>query len=1327
MADTTRDIELRLRARDLSNAELTQVIQKVNELSGALDKQLAAATRLEIKERELKNTLQQFNDAAKNITGLDATIQRYKAINEQVERNAAQLEQAKSALAAHQAAMAAGTATGTAAERSLKGFESAVNAAEKRLQTNNVQLERYRTSLEQAGVSTSNLVAAEQQLIDTATQIGNARTRLNETISQYPELERRAIAAIRERQEAERKAAAELATSIRLQEQKQLRDFKDHQAFKERTAEAVRLSRQRYDDEVARARQAINDIRNAQQQRATVQQVPVPTQHLAGSAATSAALTGPFGLRPYAATNLAYQVNDVISGIASGQPILQIFAQQIGQIAQIFPRFQQAMVTALRFFPLFAAGAAAAAVAIGAINRNLREAASSRDFEALLSGTSQAATQSVPALNALRKELRDLGVDWDDAGKVIRQILNARVLPESRDQFAKLAEAIAKVEQKDISEVTTNLISGFQGGREGFEKLLVLFPKLDDDLVRQIRRLYELGRANEAQKLALNGWANAYDEARKKSVGPFEEETKKLSKAWDDFLVTLGKGGAIKTVVDYLSSALKAIGDMISTIQAASNLIDAIDKKYPWLKYVALGPAGLAKGAADLAAGALGGGPDTVPPGTKIPLGSGIWTTFPQGNIVDTVRSYFTRKGYSPEAIAGIMGNIQVESSFNTGARNATGHFGLVQWDKTRQAPLGGSTDVVRQLDLINSELESLDPNFKKAAQSAEQAALRFEKVFERSGGQLNNLRVANARAFYNANATNGIGIDATQPYVVGTGGGGVIGPDKDRLEQLQRENRLLKEQVDLRTAQTRKEEEQKFIAIARREAEEKITATGTEQEIAAAKKAQDDYVSQKLAERRLQIDAQDYEREQARAALRAKDKPGDTARAEAAGQKAVSDFLKDHQASYEQIEAIRDKGAADERARIAKEREDREALQQLRKTFANDLRTLELKHASDLAQALDVVNEKYRQRIEAIDKLKDHSKDLSETELADLKASVEYLRQREEVEARVTAARKSANEALSARGDAVRTINRLEELGEITLQQKEDQTKKLYADSRSSILGVADALEGMIGKLKEAGASDTEIAKLTNQVKLLRAEAKYVDPFWKGLKETFQTSFSTAGSQFFDNISEAIGGAIAKTKEWKDVWQGLKNAAANFFAQILKDLANYIIKAQLAKLASSLLGGTSFGNLLGIGGSAASTAATTAATAGTSAAATTSTGIFGLGILGLHGGGVVGRRPISGQAPASWWANAPRYHSGSIVGLAPDEQAAILKRGEEVLAADSPRNILNGGGMGGVSIRNVLVDDRARIPEAMAGAHGERVVIQHLVRNAATVREIIR
>ena len=85
--------------------------------------------------------------------------------------------------------------------------------------------------------------------------------------------------------------------------------------------------------------------------------------------------------------------------------------------------------------------------------------------------------------------------------------------------------------------------------------------------------------------------------------------------------------------------------------------------------------------------------------------------------------------------------------------------------------------------------------------------------------------------------------------------------------------------------------------------------------------------------------------------------------------------------------------------------------------------------------------------------------------------------------------------------------------------------------------------------------------------------------------------------------------------------------------------------------------------------------------------------------------------------------------HNG---GLAGDEVATILKRGEEVIPANDPRhrnNLMNGGSKevtSGPNIKNVLVMDPADLSKAMSGAHGEKVVLTHLKNNPSTVRSII-
>lgn len=101
--------------------------------------------------------------------------------------------------------------------------------------------------------------------------------------------------------------------------------------------------------------------------------------------------------------------------------------------------------------------------------------------------------------------------------------------------------------------------------------------------------------------------------------------------------------------------------------------------------------------------------------------------------------------------------------------------------------------------------------------------------------------------------------------------------------------------------------------------------------------------------------------------------------------------------------------------------------------------------------------------------------------------------------------------------------------------------------------------------------------------------------------------------------------------------------------------------------------------------------------------------GAFGGNASGvvLHDGGVAGAGGASRTVPSAAFAGAPRYHSGGIAGLRPDEVPAILQRGERVLPVGAGGggtvvNVIESPGQGGQvrqrqengqTITDVLVD----------------------------------
>ena len=74
------------------------------------------------------------------------------------------------------------------------------------------------------------------------------------------------------------------------------------------------------------------------------------------------------------------------------------------------------------------------------------------------------------------------------------------------------------------------------------------------------------------------------------------------------------------------------------------------------------------------------------------------------------------------------------------------------------------------------------------------------------------------------------------------------------------------------------------------------------------------------------------------------------------------------------------------------------------------------------------------------------------------------------------------------------------------------------------------------------------------------------------------------------------------------------------------------------------------------------------------------------------HNGGIVGQSGSSMQVNPAVFNGAPRYHSGGIAGLKPNEVPSILLRNEEVLTTDDPRHSFNmrgGGGTVRVEVHN--------------------------------------
>jgi tape measure domain-containing protein len=111
-----------------------------------------------------------------------------------------------------------------------------------------------------------------------------------------------------------------------------------------------------------------------------------------------------------------------------------------------------------------------------------------------------------------------------------------------------------------------------------------------------------------------------------------------------------------------------------------------------------------------------------------------------------------------------------------------------------------------------------------------------------------------------------------------------------------------------------------------------------------------------------------------------------------------------------------------------------------------------------------------------------------------------------------------------------------------------------------------------------------------------------------------------------------------------------------------------------------------------------------------------------------VHTGGVIGQTALrQTRANPAWFVNAPRFHTGGLVGLQPNEVPAILQKGEQVLAKNDPRNIVNGGGGSSQNIKVInTIDSHSVVREGLASKAGERIILNIIQANRSALRQAL-
>ena len=278
---------------------------------------------------------------------------------------------------------------------------------------------------------------------------------------------------------------------------------------------------------------------------------------------------GPLGLRPYELQNLGYQINDLVTQVASGTPVMQAFAQQGGQIAQIFP---EAVASIVKMAPAILAATAAIVPLVAAISR-LRESARIADeFGIRLAATADGARYSAEQLTGLVRNLESVGIAANDSKTAVMAMMQEGLSVERMQEFLLTAKDFSTVWGDDIPSATGKVMTAFGGTLEAVQELDRSINFLSAEQYKSIKALYDQGRAAEATEKALGIFQDRMSEAAAEARGPWAEAISTLGVAWRNLLDWLGDTTMVHLAIEAMNGLALVTNGVITAISKVKGL-----------------------------------------------------------------------------------------------------------------------------------------------------------------------------------------------------------------------------------------------------------------------------------------------------------------------------------------------------------------------------------------------------------------------------------------------------------------------------------------------------------------------------------------------------------------------------------------------------------------------------------------------------------------------------------------------------------------------------------------------------------------------------------
>jgi hypothetical protein len=1265
-----RDIELAIRARDLSTGTLTQATRAVRALTGAIEEQAAGVARGDTSLEDLRQTYRQLEQAAKALAGQQGLIDQFQRQTAAITRYQDVTRQARQRADEFRASLASKAEVSARAEARMQALEGRAKRVADALKNQQGALERTGRALEKAGIDTADLGSASQTLLTSAQQVGAGLTSLNTVMSGYSKT-------VRQAREAEKN--------------------------KERAAEYAALSA-----EADRLATSYGRLGTANVQLAR-------TQARAGGGAEAAVL-GARG-RPQA-TNLtdisaaagaqAQAVQDTL-----GKPVLNYLG--LLEDLERSLRSVQGVAKQVDGYQAQANAVRATREEFLRARENLRllqeqqrrdptpqNAAALRAQLPVVQRTKTAFLEQLASLKVLREELKQAGVNTRDFGGEQTRLV-----------------ALTRTTNDAIKQLNTNFAQFGGSRREGPAGFLGLRPYELQNLSFQINDLFtqiasgtsitqafaqQAGQIAQIQPIwtRLVAFAPAFV-ALGSAFAVLAVSVSRLTstnaalRTFSNLINTTASGGTLGATAQSLT-AIAREGERLGLAFADSQKVvseffreglseERIRSLIPAVRGLALSLGEDGAKAAERFTSALNGSLDDILRLDNqirfltVAQRQNIVEMFRQGDAANAQRTALDALEQRYRGAANVL-----ESEFTRALRDAKNQFlGLA--DEIASGAVGRAA--IATLQTLAGLAERLASGLRAARGEASQvqvtpqqaAALRVQGAQE---------RVANAER------------------AVAEGGSIFRAGSRQRADEAARNLPRYREELAQAQAAVealgRAQQNQQRVAAERND--ERTLQRGRE------------FISQLERETAAQRAATDAERK--RLEVRR------------AGELAVERATREGVRDVSQIELVR--ALAEEAERRQQQRQGgggggvaavRRGLAEIQRDLQDTIRIRDetvrgiqedvAAGALSPVQAIERIQQAADQARPALVRLAEEARrfqaqnegrggdSVRASAFARVVAQAERAAGAGGARAGTTAvlnqSQQEIRRILGERQQIIQTNNALEQQGVITRAEGERRIVEAYERTNEALRANIDAYEQATQAAAANGAISANAAALNAaQIEGWRASLVRINPELARLKQGIENVFAQSAGTFIDSLAKATGDLLAGVTSLEEAWEAAGQAALQFFADVLKGIAQVIIQEQVLIAVRAISKALSAGV--------------------------------------AHSGGTVGalggrKRDVS---PA-WFAAAPRLHDGTL-GLKRDEYAAILQRGEEVLSRDDPRNIMNrgktgpGGGSGdggGVGLRQVLAIGDSEIANAMSGAAGEQVFMTFLQRNSPTVRAMLK